>query len=221
MGVHISRIQIDNFRNFKEFDVKLSEKAVIVGENGSGKTNLIHAIRLVLDPRLADSARQLREEDFWDGLESPMESGAVITICIDLQGFDDNDSLLAILSDYHVENGETPTARITYKYAPALLLGEDNGRGQDTHYDFLVYGGEDETNIFGYQQRKWLPLEVLPALRDAEADLSSWRKSPLRPLLERLQITRQDLESAAAGIDDATREILNLNEMGAALLRRP
>jgi predicted ATP-dependent endonuclease of OLD family len=50
MGFHISRVQIINFHNFKKLDVHLSEKAVIVGENASGKTNFIYALRLVLDP---------------------------------------------------------------------------------------------------------------------------------------------------------------------------
>lgn len=67
--MRISRIKINNFRNFEEFDVAVGESAVIVGENGVGKSNLIHALRLILDPTLADSARQLRNEDFWDGLQ--------------------------------------------------------------------------------------------------------------------------------------------------------
>jgi putative ATP-dependent endonuclease of OLD family len=89
MGFHISRVQIRNFRNFKELDVFLSEKAVIVGENSSGKSNFIHALRLVLDPELPDSGRQLTEGDFWDGLESPMEKGEEISVSVDFQGFED------------------------------------------------------------------------------------------------------------------------------------
>jgi putative ATP-dependent endonuclease of OLD family len=66
--MRISRIQIDNFRNFQHCEVYLNTHAVIVGENKIGKSNLIHALRLVLDPRLPDVERQLRLEDFWDGL---------------------------------------------------------------------------------------------------------------------------------------------------------
>ena len=57
--MRIHRIRIRNFRNFKEFDVMLGEQVVIAGENKIGKTNLLHALRLVLDPSLPDSARQL------------------------------------------------------------------------------------------------------------------------------------------------------------------
>ena len=62
--MRISRIQIQNFRNFHDFDIALGEHAVIVGENKIGKSNLLFALRLLLDPSLPDSARQLKEEDF-------------------------------------------------------------------------------------------------------------------------------------------------------------
>jgi putative ATP-dependent endonuclease of OLD family len=213
MGFHISRVQIRNFRNFKELDVFLSEKAVIVGENSSGKSNFIHALRLVLDPELPDSGRQLTEGDFWDGLESPMEKGEEISVSVDFQGFEDNAAILSILSDFQVSHEKIPTARITYKFSPEPVLGEEGNEEEGFTYGFRVYGGEDETQIFGYQQRKWIPLQVLPALRDAEGDLNSWRKSPLRPLLDRLNVSRDQLESAAGKIDEATEEITNLDEV--------
>lgn len=210
--VCICRVQITNFRNFHELDVLLSGKCVIVGENKSGKSNFIHALRLIFDPSLPDSARQLQEEDFWDGLESPMENGEEITIIVDVVGIDSNEAVLAVFQDYLIPGEETPTARITYRYAPLPAL-DDGGEYAKLQYNFTIYGGDDPTNVFGYQQRKWLPLEVLPALRDAERDLEGWRKSPLRPLIERLNVTRRDLESAASKIDKATEEILDLPDV--------
>jgi len=213
MGVHISRVQINNFRNFHKLDVQLGEKAVIVGENNSGKTNFVHALRLILDPNLPDTARQLKDEDFWDGIESPIENRVEIKICIDLKGFEDNTKLLAILTDYLVDGGKSLAARLTYKYAPLPALGRQNGEEDSTHYDFVVYGGDDQTNTYGYQQRKWMPLQVLPALRDAETDLDNWRRSPLRPLIDRLNISKNDLEQAATKVDEATEEILKIEDM--------
>ena len=54
--------------------------AVIVGENKVGKSNLLHPLRLVLDPRLLDYERKLRLEDFWDGLPRPLSLQNAITI---------------------------------------------------------------------------------------------------------------------------------------------
>lgn len=68
MALHISRIRIRNFRNFADCEIDpFPAPAVIVGENGVGKSNLLHALRLVLDPDLPDSARRLRGEDIHDG----------------------------------------------------------------------------------------------------------------------------------------------------------
>lgn len=62
--MRLSRIIVKNFRNFKSLDVKLGEHAVVLGENKVGKTNLLFALRLILDPSLPDSSKRLRLDDF-------------------------------------------------------------------------------------------------------------------------------------------------------------
>jgi putative ATP-dependent endonuclease of OLD family len=69
--MQLSRITVKNFRNFSELDVSLSGNAIVVGENRVGKSNLLYALRLLLDPALPESARQLALSDFWDGLGGP------------------------------------------------------------------------------------------------------------------------------------------------------
>lgn len=50
--VFLSRIQIQNFRNFHDLDVRLGRTTVVVGENNVGKSNLLFALRLILTPGL-------------------------------------------------------------------------------------------------------------------------------------------------------------------------
>ena len=69
---------------------------MIVGENKVGKSNFLQALRLVLDPSLPDSARQLRAEDFWDGLQSPMKTRQIIEVVIELMGFADDPEMKAV-----------------------------------------------------------------------------------------------------------------------------
>jgi predicted ATPase len=45
----VERIQLKNFKNFENIDLKLGQMNVIVGANASGKTNLIQAIKFVRD----------------------------------------------------------------------------------------------------------------------------------------------------------------------------
>lgn len=67
--MHISKLQLINYRNFASATVKF-EKGVntIIGENGSGKTNLFRAIRLLLDDNLLRMAYRLDDRDFHRGL---------------------------------------------------------------------------------------------------------------------------------------------------------
>jgi len=61
---YICRIHIENFRNFRFADFRLSENQVIIGENAVGKSNLLYAIQLILDPTFSDKDRMLEESDF-------------------------------------------------------------------------------------------------------------------------------------------------------------
>ena len=187
--MHISHIRVTNLRNFRYLDVALGPKLVVVGENNVGKSNLLFALRLILDPTLPDSARSLREDDFWDGLVDPVKSQEFIEVSIDLTDFKGNQNLFSILQQYLIKGGTLDTARLSYLFRPKTPL--PNGRPLAIgDYEFVTFGGDNEANQVGYRERRWLALEVLPALRDAESDLSSWRRSPLRPLVDRLAVCR-------------------------------
>ena len=109
--MRLSRIQIENFRNFANLDVSLGESVVIVGENQIGKSNLLFALRLVLDPWLPESARQLSISDFWDGLPRPLAHDAAIRVSVDFIDFDEDEDILALLAD-HLVSGDPLCARI-------------------------------------------------------------------------------------------------------------
>jgi len=209
--MYISKVRISNFRNFKETEVELGKQMVIVGENKIGKSNFMHALRLVLDPTLSDSSRFLQLSDFWDGLTRPLNNEEII-IEIELTDFQQDDKLKSVLSDFLVQASPL-TAGLTYRYFPE----DENG---DKICNFKVYGTETE-NIFSYEQRKWLPLEVLSGLRDTESDLSNWRKSPLRPLIERAIETtdKQELENVAEEITRSTDSLKELDEISSLTTR--
>src|ERR1039458_6601341 len=134
--MRISNVQITNFRNFEHIDVSLSEHAVIVGENKIGKSNFLYALRLVLDPTLPDTARQLRDEDFWDGLDRPLPAEAKIMIAVDLTDYEDNEDLLAVLAE-HVISTEPMVSRLTYEFGVSDAP-EQNPKSK-TAYSFIAY----------------------------------------------------------------------------------
>ena len=179
--MRISRVQIYNFRNFKHLDVSLSQNAVIVGENKIGKSNFLYALRLVLDPALPDAAHELRDEDFWDGLSRPLSSDERIKICLDLTDYEDDENLLAVLAE-HVVSTEPMVSRLTYEFGAFNAV--EGSTATQADYAFVLYGGDRPENELGWDLRRRIPMDLLPALRDAEGDLANWRRSPLRPLLD-------------------------------------
>lgn len=212
--MQISRLQIKNFRNFESLDVQVGRHAVIVGENRVGKTNLLFALRLVLDPTLPDSARQLRKEDFWDGLtrDRSLSRDDRIEISLDLTEFEDNDDQLALLAE-HLVGAEPMTARLTYAFQPISTLEGDPSR--DADFEFHLYGGDRPENRVSADLRRRMPLDFLPALRDAEGDLSNWKRSPLRPLLDRAAslIDKETLTELAEDITEATAKVANTDSL--------
>lgn len=61
----LKKLYIKGFRNFKEVTVNLNEHSLMIGANDVGKTNLIYALRILLDRSLSDYDYELDESDFF------------------------------------------------------------------------------------------------------------------------------------------------------------
>jgi putative ATP-dependent endonuclease of the OLD family len=202
----ISRIKIKNFRNFKDVNVDLSHKQIIIGENNVGKTNFIRAIQLILDPRLSDEDRFLTETDFFDRLDTPMEKGEEVEISIEIQGFEHNQTLLAILSDATISDSP-PTLKLTYMYFPT-----QNIDGTFT-YQYQIYMGDKPEIPFTSQHRRYFNIKVIPALRDVEGEMKSLRKSPIQQLLKSYDIRKDELKTISDKLKETSNEVLSIDEL--------
>lgn len=212
----LSRVTISNFRNFKELDVALGRHAVVLGENKVGKTNLLFALRLILDPALPDSARRLRLDDFWDGLPRPLAATDAIEISAEFSDFEDSEALLAVLAD-HLIQPLPMVAKVTFRFQPIAGLGR--APRSEADYEFVLFGGDRPENTVGYELRRWMPMDLFPALRDAESDLARWTRSPLRPLLDRAAqtIDEDNLKAIAGEVHLTTSKIAALPELAAVV----
>ncbi|HCD6602650.1 TPA: AAA family ATPase, partial [Enterococcus faecium] len=75
----ISTLQIRNFRNYESeifrFD---NETNTIIGENDSGKTNALTALRILLDDSYYYSSKTLKESDFFHGIQNGWQGHWII-----------------------------------------------------------------------------------------------------------------------------------------------
>jgi putative ATP-dependent endonuclease of OLD family len=216
--LRISRVKINNFANFQALDVSTGDSLVLVGENKVGKSNFIRALQLVLDPGLSERDRLLSLDQFWDGLVAG-KLGSVVEVAIELTGFDDKPRLMAHLAECIVSVGPPLVARLTYRYRPKANLGREPLSTAD--YEYVLFGGGDPESSLPGDLRRMLPIEVQGALRDAEKDLATWRRSPLRPLIE--QLTSELDPTAGANLQtliDTTQATLSADAEVVAVAER-
>lgn len=203
---YICRVHIENFRNFHSVDFSLGEKQVLIGENAVGKSNLLYALQLILDPTLSEKDRMLEESDFWDGIENPMDNGQHILIEIYLANFEDNKNLLAQLADASVMVEGKETLKISYKFFKKDAAKPD--------YSYIIYKGNDESRAFTYEDRKILNIRVIKAIRDVEAEMKSSRTSPLTQIIkQKYTVSKDVLSEISKALDEKSADTLQIGQV--------
>lgn len=210
MHIHpyICRVHIENFRNFQCADFMLNEKMVVIGENSVGKSNLLYAIQLILDPTLSDKDRALEESDFFEGISNPVESGEHIIIEIYIANYQDNKNILAQLTDATVQLDGKEVLKLTYKFSLTKAI---SGK---VDYRYIVFKGDDEARLFSYDDRKILNIKVIKAIRDVESDMRNTRTSPLTQIVkQKYAISKDTLSEISKALEDKGADMLQIGEI--------
>lgn len=63
--MYLRQLFIKGFRNFKEITVNFDRHCLIIGSNDVGKTNLLQALRILLDKGFSIYDYELKESDFF------------------------------------------------------------------------------------------------------------------------------------------------------------
>ncbi|MCH8151391.1 MAG: AAA family ATPase [Planctomycetes bacterium] len=221
--MYLSRVVIRNFRNFKLLDVPIAPRVTcIVGENNTGKTNFIHAIRLAVDARLSSYQRQLSVEDFHVGTD--ISAPQQILVCLEFSDFAGKPNEEAMVYGYGDEGG---VARLTYRFRPrrelreAIAQGEHPGSGLTIEdYRWEIRGGGvgnprtvEWTEDFG----QWVKFEELhqgflvvtmEPRRDVEQRLRHTRQSPLAQLLTAADIPPDEQNALVGVLAAANQQIM-------------
>lgn len=102
--MQIEWIKLRGFRNFKDAHINFSKKILIIGANDVGKTNLLYAIRLLLDRTLSEADIEPSETDFHVQLDGKQFKRIRITIKLaEIR----EDAVLSKLKGWVNDDGET------------------------------------------------------------------------------------------------------------------
>lgn len=121
--MHISSLKIKNFRNFinAEFVFKKGVNTIL-GENGSGKTNALFALRLLLDDSLPRNITRLKGGDFCRNLGDWKGHWIIVSIDFDELAASEGCQTLKHAAG-HMDGSDTGT--LTYYFRPCVKVRQD------------------------------------------------------------------------------------------------
>ncbi|MDH4461963.1 MAG: AAA family ATPase [Flectobacillus sp.] len=95
--MYISKVSLINYRNFTNASFKFQKGInTVIGENGSGKTNVFRAIRLLLEDSSLQYAYKLGESDFNRCLGKDNWKGHWIIISIEFDEINDSEAIQSL-----------------------------------------------------------------------------------------------------------------------------
>jgi putative ATP-dependent endonuclease of OLD family len=176
-AMYLSRLEISNFRCFKHVVIPFSKGVTtIIGENNIGKTSVVRALGLLFSDG-PWASRSLSDEDFYQEGSSRKEVLPVVRIRATLAECQTDDEVSLTFQWLTSKPGK---AQLTYEFRPGPKCPGADAIDLNTplpldKYQWVIYGGEKETDQFDFSALRQISLETLPALRDAETSLSRGR----------------------------------------------
>src|SRR6266571_9543176 len=145
--MHICRLVIRNFRSFAHLDLSMNPGVtVVVGENNTGKSNLLYAIRLAIDANLSSQFRNLTEQDFHSSID--IRQPQQIVVSLEFTDYAGRDNEEALVGPWAIADNR---ARLTYRFRPRPVVREALATGEMLpgsltldHYHWEITGSGEQ-----------------------------------------------------------------------------
>lgn len=179
--MYLSDIEIEGFKLFgKKQKISFNSGLnVFIGENGSGKSTVIDAIRLILNED-EFSRRGICNEDFYSSYIDSENSSTKISIKARFMNLSDDKK-----SEYITWLDNDFNARLNIE-----VIKELDRRNK---YKKTIWGGYASSSSFEWEPLNDIQCVYLPPLRDAEKKLKATRGSRLSRLL--INLSKKDLDN--------------------------
>jgi putative ATP-dependent endonuclease of OLD family len=221
--MYISRMLVRNFRNFEKLDVNLQPGITcLIGENNTGKSNLLFGLRLAIDSNLSSTYRVLTEHDIYSGISISHANQVIVSV--EFSDYFDQVNETALVGCWEVDD-KKHIARLTYRFRPKQSVREaleekefadGNLTLEDYHWE-LTGGGikdpgeitwsEDLGTSIRFSDLQQFHVVFLHALRDVNQDLRQSRQSPLGKLIEVSEIEEEEKDELVEIMKRANKEI--------------
>lgn len=197
--MEIDSIHVKGFRNFNDAIINFNSDTLIIGANDVGKSNMLHALRMLLDKSLSESDIEPSELDF-----HLMPDG----VCNDFQitvSFKDvkEDAVLSVLKGYVSDQGRTHLRYIAKR--------------DDLSYKiFIGYSPDDLEEVNSRFYLKYVNLKYIQSQRDLHRFIQKEKRQLLR--ISQQNLTEDQREEDALVLSEISAGLTEINEQIAQLL---
>lgn len=192
--MEIEKISIVGFRNYLNATINFNKSTLIIGANDSGKTNLVHAMRLLLDKSLPESELEPSETDFH--FEPGGKQSETISIDIHFKEVKED----AVLSTLKGSVGEDEKCVLRY-----------SAKRGDLSYSLYCGPDSDELDeIAGRFYLKYLNLRYVKSQRDLEKFISTEKRQLLK--ISQENRTKKEAEEDKAKLQTIEKRLTTINK---------
>src|SRR5690606_12891658 len=172
--MYIEKVRLEHFRNFKKSVIKFKEKTLVIGPNDIGKTNLIHALRILLDKSLSTADIEPSDTDF--NVESKSNELKIFIHFADVV----EDCVVSTFKGLVSDDGKLVLAYYAYR--------DESGRKE-----YEIKAGRSITSLQDQKNRHYLRSLNLEYVKSSR-DLMNYLKREKKKIFESYKEERTDEE---------------------------
>jgi putative ATP-dependent endonuclease of OLD family len=196
----IQTVKVNGFRNFLDSEITFNEKTLVIGANDVGKTNLIYALRLLLDKSLSDRDIEPEITDFH--INSTGTQSDNFSIEIHFSNITE-DAVLATLKGNVSDEGNTIFKLVADK--------------ETLDYQVLIGASTEELEVVPNRfYLKYINMRYVRSRRDLQKFINSEKKHLLKLSqnnLEEAEKTedQKEMNRISRGLDVINKRVARLN----------
>ena len=215
-GMRLSTVTIRNFRCIKELSVELDDTTVLIGENNSGKTAFLEAIRICLEQLRGRGSGPFQDYDYHlrDERAAPADAEPIEIGLSFLEPAPDawDDELIQALADIAVLRGD---GRNEVRFHLSSTFDRETGESS-AEWSFLDAEGNPLTGAARFAGRlvtlqRLVPVFYLSALRDASRHFGA-RGRFWRTFLSEPGIPEADRKELEEDLADLNSRLIDVHE---------
>ncbi|WP_207654343.1 AAA family ATPase [Anaerocolumna aminovalerica] len=195
----MTNISIKGYKVFNETTEITFNKGLnlLVGENGSGKSTIIDAIRILLNED-EYSRNGVKAEDFYSSLDNSIQSEKIL--------------IRGTFSDLNEDKKVEYLTWLDNDYNAILNVEIIRSLDKRNNFKKSIWGGEASNSIFEWEPLNDIQCVYLPALRDAEKKLQANRGSRLSRLLLNLSQDELRKKRKSRELMDIEKDVNDFNK---------